>query len=34
MHQNIPEHPASYLADAAVIFMIVITVFYMFRVWG
>jgi hypothetical protein len=34
MQQLIPEHPASYLAEAAVILMIAITIFYMVKVWS
>jgi hypothetical protein len=34
MHQQIPEHPASYLAEAAVILMIVISVLYMVKAWA
>lgn len=34
MQQFIPEHPASYLAEAAVILMIALTIFYMVMEWG
>ncbi len=34
MAQHIPEHPSSYLAEAAVILMIVISVLYMVKEWG
>jgi hypothetical protein len=34
MQQFIPEHPASYLAEAAVILMIAITIFFMIKVWS
>ena len=34
MSQHIPEHPASYLAEAAVILMIIISVLYMIKEWG
>jgi hypothetical protein len=34
MQQNIPEHPASYLAEAAVILMVIISVLYMVKEWG
>ena len=33
MHQMIPEHPASYAADAAIVAFIVLTVFFMVLVW-
>ena len=34
MSQQIPEHPASYLAEAIVILMILISVLYMVKEWG
>jgi len=34
MAQHIPEHPASYLADAVVILMVIISVLYMVKEWG
>ena len=34
MQQYIPEHSASYLATAAVILMIVISILYMAKEWG
>ena len=34
MSQHIPEHPASYLAEGAVILMIIISVLYMVKEWG
>ncbi len=33
MHQMIPEHPASYAANAAIVAFIVLTVFFMVLVW-
>ena len=33
MHQLIPEHPASYGAELAVIAMLVLSVFLMVLVW-
>ncbi len=33
MHQMIPEHPASYAADAAIAAFILLTVFLMVLVW-
>jgi hypothetical protein len=34
MAQHIPEHPSSYLAEAVVILMIIISVLYMVKEWG
>ena len=34
MAQHISEHPASYLAEAVVILMIIISVLYMVKEWG
>jgi len=33
MQQLIPEHPASYAADAAVVIFLLLTVFFMTLVW-
>jgi len=33
MHQLIPEHPASYAADAVIVAFILLTVFFMTLVW-
>lgn len=33
MYQEIPEHPASYMADVAVIAAIILSVIFMIMVW-
>ena len=33
MHQEIPEHPASHMANLAVILAIVLAIIYMIKVW-
>ncbi len=33
MQQLIPEHPASYAADAAILAFILLTIFFMTVVW-